>query len=178
MIATATDINSQLAALGLSLDHKHIPMAGSLDTKTTTVDFRVTLMYNGRDAITTEYHMGLGHCTATSESKRPAPRLPNLTMDYFNSLQGTLRGEKAHRWDDIRWTLPTPALAGVLSSLLLDSSVLDYPTFESWASDCGYDTDSRKAEAIYNACLANALKLTAGIPRDVLGAARDILADY
>lgn len=32
-------------------------------------------------------------------------------------------------------------------------------TFEDWANEFGYDTDSRKAEKTYRACQDNALKL-------------------
>ena len=35
-----------------------------------------------------------------------------------------------------------------------------YPTsFEEWAGDFGYDSDSRRAEATYNACVESAKKL-------------------
>lgn len=47
-------------------------------------------------------------------------------------------------------------IASVLGSLALDSSVRNNDDFEDWARDLGYDTDSRKAEAIYNACLETA----------------------
>lgn len=170
--------NDQLAALGLSLTSEHIPLRGSLDLKTTMVDFRVTVAYNGRGVIATEYHMGLGHCKATSKSKRPAPNLSRLTLDYFRCLESTLRGLPSTFMDDIRWTLPEPTLADVLSSLLLDSEVLGHPSFESWADEYGYDPDSRRAEATYRACMDTTLRVTNGIPRDVLDAARDVLADY
>ena len=57
--------------------------------------------------------------------------------------------------------LPNPL--DVLYSLAMDSSVLDHATFESWASEFGYDTDSRSAESIYRACLEIALKLRAAM---------------
>lgn len=50
------------------------------------------------------------------------------------------------------------APADILYSLALDSSALDQP-FEDWAPELGYDPDSRKAEAIYDACQASAFKL-------------------
>ena len=46
----------------------------------------------------------------------------------------------------------------VLSSLLLDSSAVDQ-SFEDWCGEFGYDTDSRKAEATYNACRKSGEKL-------------------
>lgn len=50
-----------------------------------------------------------------------------------------------------------PKLADVLCSLQMDvSSAVNAGDFEDWASDLGYDTDSRKAEQIYRACLKSA----------------------
>jgi hypothetical protein len=51
-----------------------------------------------------------------------------------------------------------PALADVLSSLLLDSSALG-AKFEEWADNFGYDKDSREAERIYNASRDNSYRL-------------------
>lgn len=49
---------------------------------------------------------------------------------------------------------PTPPNIGdILSSVALDaSSVLNARSFEDWAGDFGYDSDSRKAEAMFKAC--------------------------
>lgn len=44
-----------------------------------------------------------------------------------------------------------PSILDVVSSLLLDADVCGR-SFEEWASDFGYDTDSRQAEKIYRAC--------------------------
>lgn len=51
-----------------------------------------------------------------------------------------------------------PDAEGVLDCLLSDASGIDQD-FESWASDLGYDTDSRKAEAIYKECQKQTEKL-------------------
>lgn len=46
-----------------------------------------------------------------------------------------------------------PTAADVLSCLLSDASCHDNArSFEDFASDLGYDSDSRKAERIYKAC--------------------------
>jgi len=55
-----------------------------------------------------------------------------------------------------------PRLDDVLDSLASDASgVENARDFEDWASDYGYDTDSRKAEDIYRAVV----KQTAGLKR-------------
>lgn len=57
-----------------------------------------------------------------------------------------------------------PKLDGVLESLSSDWSAVDGASFEEWAGDLGYDTDSRKAERIYRVCLESA-----NVARGVLG---------
>ena len=56
-------------------------------------------------------------------------------------------------------SIPEPGLVDVLYSLVMDSDVINYDCFEDWADCIGYDSDSRKAEEIYNACMKIALKL-------------------
>ena len=56
----------------------------------------------------------------------------------------------------------------VVSSLLLDASVLDHSGFEDWASDLGFDLDSRKAEDTYRLCVDRALAMRAAIGDAVL----------
>lgn len=51
-----------------------------------------------------------------------------------------------------------PSAADVLSCLLLDSSAAE-GSFADFCDDMGYDTDSRRAEAIYKACKVTARKL-------------------
>jgi len=50
-----------------------------------------------------------------------------------------------------------PDAEGLLNSLMLDSSFEG--SFEEWAREYGYDTDSRKAFDVYQACLNNRSKL-------------------
>ena len=67
---------------------------------------------------------------------------------------------------------------GVVWSLLNDARAIDYACFEDWADDYGYDSDSRKAEKIYNDCLAIGLKLRAGLGENLMEKLRDTLLDY
>ena len=57
------------------------------------------------------------------------------------------------------YTAP-PVLCDVMYSLLLDITVLDFDTFEEWAREYDYDEDSRRAERLYIACLAQARQFT------------------
>lgn len=57
-----------------------------------------------------------------------------------------------------------PQLPEVLDSLASDASGTD-EQFTDWCDNYGYDSDSRKAEAIYRACAENAAKLLALLGR-------------
>lgn len=52
-----------------------------------------------------------------------------------------------------------PDLDSVLHALIMDGEANDYDNFEEWASNFGYDTDSRKAEQTYLDCKDNGKKL-------------------
>lgn len=66
----------------------------------------------------------------------------------------------------LAWSVPTPpSAAEVLDCLAMDASAMD-ESFEDWAADFGYDTDSRKAEAAYTACRESGFAL-----RKLLGSA-------
>lgn len=60
-----------------------------------------------------------------------------------------------------------PTAESVLESLVMDAEGIDSArTFEEWALDIGWDPDSRKAEATYNACKVSAAKLKTFLGRD------------
>ena len=62
----------------------------------------------------------------------------------------------------------SPTLADVLACLASDASGVDNArSFEDWASEYGYDTDSRKAEKTYNICVQQAQELKALLGQDV-----------
>lgn len=75
------------------------------------------------------------------------------------------------RCDNKRMTIPykmgtahkgkKPELAEVLDSIASDVSGLEDGeiSFEEWAANYGYDSDSRKAESIFHACEVEALQL-------------------
>lgn len=53
-----------------------------------------------------------------------------------------------------------PTAADVLSCLLMDARAAG-STFEDWCADLGYDSDSRKAERVWDACRKIAPKVQA-----------------
>ena len=70
-----------------------------------------------------------------------------------------------------------PCAASVLHSLVLDSDSIGQ-SFSNWCSDFGYDTDSRKASTIYEACQANADKLSRVFDHSTINQLREALQDY
>ena len=71
-----------------------------------------------------------------------------------------------------------PDPVDVLYSLTMDSGALNYGTFEDWASEFGYDTDSRSAESAYRACLETALKIRAAIGDAGMETLKTAFEDY
>lgn len=69
-----------------------------------------------------------------------------------------------------------PTAASVLYCLLSDADAIEYPTFEEWAGNYGYD--SRSAEKIYRACIESGLKLRRVIGDDCMAELREMLQDY
>lgn len=68
-----------------------------------------------------------------------------------------------------------PSYDDVMYALTCDAEALNL-SFEDWATELGYDPDSREAERVYNACCANARKLIkAGVD---IAAERERLQDY
>jgi hypothetical protein len=86
-------------------------------------------------------------------------------------------GTVAHAEYVKTWKPVAPRPADVLHSLVLDSSAVGQ-SFESWASDFGYDPDSRKAEATYRACQQNADKLARVLGHPLIAELSALLQDY
>ena len=142
-----------------------------------SLNWRVTLVRDGRDIITTDYSAGVGHCPSYKQMAR-------WTLDYVELIVfETERGKTAYKPNEnspyIRAgkdILPNPL--DVIYSLVMDCDVLDYADFEEWAESFGYDTDSRNAESIYKHCLEIALKVRAGIGESALSELREAASDY
>ncbi len=171
----------QLLENGLVYSTEFVPFSESRNAANDdpSLNWRITLT-RGRASLTTDYMQGYGHI----------PNLPQTlywrrTLDQDQALRRTCETGRNHFDRDgkpysyqavpVSRTLPAPELADVLYSLVSDSDALDYPTFEDWAENLGYDTDSRQAERTYRACLESALQLRQIIDLD---AARDALEDY
>jgi hypothetical protein len=117
-----------------------------------------------------DYFTGLGHRKPddSAMAKMSAQSLRNVSKRMI-------------AWEDHYKRFPgkvvRPHAAGVLHSLLLDADAAEQ-SFASWCSELGYDTDSRKALATYEACQANSDKLCRVFDRVAREALREALQDY
>lgn len=82
-----------------------------------------------------------------------------VTVDVHNAVQHELTTGRHVKSN--KPILPEPA--SVMRCLLLDGSAIEHGSFEHWASEYCYDTDSRKAEAMYRACVETGLAIRAAI---------------
>jgi hypothetical protein len=140
---------------GIDITSTFVPYSASRNAKPNatiedmSLNWKATFSKNG-ESFTVDYNKGIGHCPSYRRSAR-------ITEDYANAIKAECEtGHEAHLsgagqlayhamitlWPD-----------EVIECLIMDSSVLEQPNFESWASDYGYDADSRKAEAIYKECV-------------------------
>ena len=171
---SAIDNISRVAnELGLTMDAKFVPWSQSRNKgeEQPSLNWSVTIRRNGRDVLTIDYSAGIAHCSAYSA---PGLGLPN-SINRYNAIKFECEHGRGH----VNGTKPLmPKLEDVFYSLVLDSSVLDESSFESWAASFGYDSDSRKAEKIYRDCLEIALKLRNALGDTGLALLKEACQDY
>lgn len=131
-----------------------------------------------------EYMQGIGHVPGYPQGWGRMTMHEVERRDAFESAAelGTYpRNPKGESWimQNQRVTLPAPKLEDVLHSLLSDGEAAEY-TFEDWASNFGYDTDSRKAEATYRACVDVGIRLRKLLGGDdvIVTELRELFRDY
>ena len=172
---------------GITVTAEFVPFSKSRnkDEEHPSLNWKVTLTHHGRDLMTVDYGAGSGHCESVDEngdninlwSARSQASLDAIKLECEDGkarivtrggadLRVRTQAVPAYVSDDGRshvatrktWeTMPDPA--DVLNSLLLDGSAIDAGDFEDWAGEYGYDRDSIKAEAMYEACVETGLKL-------------------
>jgi hypothetical protein len=173
-----------VAILELTVDSTFIPWSESRNAKEDrpSLNWHVTIKHKGREILSTDYSAGYGHCPASKASVKAMGNQNSVMRDAH------IRWECEHGYESApssnlntiycRGKPLTPKPLDVLSSLVLDAAALDCRDFEEWASDLGYDTDSRKAEAIYRACLDIGLKMRAALGDANLQNLREAFQDY
>lgn len=166
----------------IAADFVPLSCSRNRDEKSPTLNYRVAVKRNGRNVLMTDYSMGAAHCPAYKASV--ADMGCANSMMRANAIKGECETGRVHKADlagrvfGTPRTIPGPDPVDVLWSLSTDYSVIDAGGFEAWASDYGYDTDSRKAEATYRACLDIALALRGAFGDAAMAALQEAGQDY
>lgn len=168
---------------GLTYSAEFVPQSKSRNAGgAPCLNWRVKLEKNGR-VLLTDYMQGCAHLPHYEHRFARIAVYDDAVKLACEAGTSLLVGGKRNAYDACQEDklmvrakpIPPPALADVLYSLVSDSDVLDYATFEDWAVAFGYETDSRAAEKTYRACLEIALTLRQLIDID---AARRVFQGY
>ena len=163
------------AGLGITMEHSS-PSYGKNADGWEHVRTTVTLHRKGRVVWSGPFHQGLA-CIRFLDK--------GLQRDHQSFKRGRsvmaqgILDRLGERWGSlaIKWT--PPALADVMASLLLDGSpYFDAETFEDWADNFGYDSDSIKARDTYDTCMKTGLELARAFTREELDTLREAAQDY
>jgi len=177
-------LNAAIAALGLSVKAEFVPLSLSRNKgeKHPTLNWLITLLKDGKEILSADYSAGSAYCPAYKASIKRLGGRNSVMRDE------AIRWECEHGRASFTGTLGLyaasskgallPNSADVIHSLVLDAEVLNSPTYEDWASEFGYDRDSRKGEAIYRECLKLALKLRAGLGEKALAELTEACQDF
>ncbi|WP_312388133.1 hypothetical protein [Stutzerimonas nitrititolerans] len=156
-----TAFNEYLAAAGV--EYLAVCLGETKRDGWTADAWRVTFRRSGRADMTLDYFTGTGHRVAT----QPAPDFVRINPRSIATADWIAQHVKPHK----------PEAAGVIHSMILDSSAAQ-ESFADWCANLGYDTDSRKALAMYLACQEEAAKLAAFFTFDERHKLAELLGDY
>lgn len=168
-------------ALGLTVRAEFVPWSASRNRgeRQPSLNWKVTLVRNGRDVLTTDYGAGVGHCPSYKSGDNSVTQRELITFECERGFVAV--------WSD---NVSRPIFAGisrkpilpdtcdVIASLVGDADALDHAGFEEWASEHGVDPDSRAAERTYRACLEVALKLRSAVGEDGLRKLSEACRDF
>ncbi len=161
------DIHKALEELGISIQAEFVPKL-YYTVKDAKLNWYVTLAVDGKPILSTDYSAGIGHIEGYEMEA-----FGRMTVEAANAILGVCNGI-----DSRKIKRPNLDPADVVYCLVNDASAIDHPDFESWASDYGFDTDSRKAEKIYQACLDIGLKMRATLADEKLNTLHELFQDY
>jgi len=167
--------------LGITMKSVFVPWSQSRNKKDNpkvrdySLNWKVTILYNDREILTTDYMAGIGHCKTRLVNKRMAYSGGYCIADADAIIKECETGKY---YTSLGLIANTPTVDDVMYCLVLDAGVIDHSCFEDWANDYGYDTDSRSAEKVYRECLAIGLKLRNGIGDKTLAVLQEAFQDY
>lgn len=124
----------------------------------------VSVRRNGEEFHRTDYRQGAAHA-------------PSYSHQFGAALTAAVVRECETGYTEQGTPVKPPKTADVVHRLLMDASGTDYG-FEAWAAEFGYDDDSRKAERIYQSCLAVSLVLNRTFGADELPQLQEAFGYY
>jgi hypothetical protein len=178
-----TEIQAIVDSLLLSFKVEFVPFSKSRNAdqdpegvtpSKRSLNWKVTLYRNGREIIRTDYSAGIGHCPGYKQNARWVKAYHDIIE--YETENG--HAAKVHSWGIVKGKAILPDNLDVLYSLVSEARTIDYATYEEWASDYGYNPDSRSGEALYRACLEIALKMRSGIGEAGLAQLSTAFEDY
>lgn len=142
-------IDQFISRHGITLEAVKVPLIETWEGDKNAQSWRYTLKCGGRKMSGT-FTKGSAHRVWrrgwSGEYDRPKGAIPG------RRAQLPWSPSKYDRNAYLAWSEPEPpTVSEVLDSLAVDVSSIDQP-FEDWAQEYGFDTDSRKAEHMYEAC--------------------------
>jgi hypothetical protein len=161
-----------MARHGITIESVFVPWSRSRNRNEDrkTLNWQCDLMHNDRVIITgVEYSAGVGHIPGYKMQSKDSRTRP--FHDHESAICETGNHYQPNRGhgETIKCTAKTwrgqimPKPHDVLVSLVMDSDVLMYCGFTDWCDNLGYDSDSIKAKATFDACMETALQLRNGL---------------
>lgn len=165
----ATELFTRAAQeCGLTLDVTWLANPGTSGDawKDEAFRFEFVLRLRGKVILAGPYWAGVGHATYRGA---PVSLAEQRRRDVSEAVTRAVRtGKSQGHPDRVAWShgiaprLPT--LADVLGSLAMDDP--NDATFSEWCADYGYDTDSKKADAMFREIQDNTAKLRRAVGAD------------
>lgn len=142
-----------------------------------SIRYECTLLRNGKEVWSGPYSLGVGHVNPNNINLWKTA----LTIDEEHLLYTWQKKPHANFKDKqlhaqvaakvAKLQKVQPKLSDVVCSLMLDGySYFNALDFDEWCDEYGYDTDSRKALDIFEACQETGRLLTRAFSRDELSA--------
>lgn len=179
-------LDEYIDSLGIEYKADFVPFSRSRNKneKMKSLNWIVTLKKNGVE-LSTDYMQGQAHvkgynvkCDQPRYKAKIQTEIVTRTCEEGRRYFFSPRLNRVTRSIKYKRGQPKPELKDVLYSLSIDSDVLDFSTFEDWASEFGYEADSREAEKIYRACLEIALRMRSMFGDAELSVLMEAFQDY
>lgn len=174
---TKEEIRALIQILQVTTETAFVPFSRSRnkEEKNLSLNYRVALQRNGKSVLVTDYSMGIGHIPGYDQRNR--------SVDYHNAIRNIVETGKSQILSKGQILMQGyspifPDIIDIWYCLISDADVLNYSSFDDWASCFGYDTDSRKAEKIYQECLKHALALKGALGYEAIEKLQEAFQDY